>query len=154
MAKDTGLLEAICLERISMEVYCRHHPMSGLRQMLRAKGSTTAADLVRIPSGNRVTVSGLVIFFHTPPTRSGRRIIFATLEDETGLLDLVILPHVQERWARLIYTSEILTVSGRLLRQGRRGISVSVTVEKVITALCGKLTRLSRLAAKRGADAL
>ena len=143
---NTGLLEAICLERISMEVCCRHHPMSGLRQMLRAEGATAAADLNRIPSGKRVTVSGMVIFFHTPPTRSGRRIIFATLEDETGLLDLVILPHIQERWARLIYTSEILTISGRLLRQGKQGISISVTVEKIITALSGNFSRLSMLA--------
>ncbi len=147
MTDITGLLETIRLERLSMEVCCRHHPMSGLRQMLRAEGAAAAADLGRLPSGKRVTVSGLVIFFHTPPTRSGRRIIFATLEDETGLLDLVILPHVQERWARLIYTSEVLTVRGRLLRQGRQGISISVTAERVITNLSGTFTRLSRLAA-------
>jgi len=139
----TGVLEDIYLERLTMEVYCRHHPMSGLRKMLRDKGVATASDLCHIPSGKRVMVSGLVIFFHTPPTRSGRRIIFATLEDETGLLDIVILPHVQMKWAEAVYTSEILTIQGRLLRQGKHGISISVTAERVITALSGSFSRLS-----------
>ncbi len=142
---DTGQLEDIYLERLSMEVYCRHHPMSGLRMALRDKGAITAAELLHLPSGSMVLISGLVIFFHTPPTRSGQRIIFVTLEDETGLFDIIILPKVQRRWARYVYGSEILTIRGRLLRQGRGGISISITAEQVITGLSGNFTRLMEL---------
>ncbi len=146
MKADTRMLEGIFLERLSMEVYCRHHPMSGLRRMLDARGISTAAELGTISSGKKVLVSGLVIFFHTPPTRSGRRIIFATLEDETGLLDIVILPQVQARWAGIVYTSEVLTLQGRLLRQGRQGISISVTAERIIPELSGSFTAVSEIA--------
>lgn len=140
------MLEGIFLERLSMEVYCRHHPMSGLRRMLDGRGISTAAELGTISSGKKVLVSGLVIFFNTPPTRSGRRIIFATLEDETGLLDIVILPHVQARWAGTVYTSEVLTLQGRLRREGRQGISISVTAERIIPELSGSFTAVSNIA--------
>jgi len=133
------------LERRCMEVYCRAHPMSALRDFLDKQQVSTARSLRGMRTGMAVTVSGLVIFFHTPPTRSGKRVIFATMEDETGLLDIVILPRVQERWARIIYTSEILTVKGRLRRQGRRGISISVTAERIIRGLSGSLTELMLL---------
>ncbi len=127
-----------------MDVYCRHHPISGIRKMLDAFHIKRARDLRRIPSKSRVLITGLLIFFHTPPTRSGKRVIFATLEDETGLFDLVILPHVQSRWARVIYESEILTISGILKREGFKGLSISITVERVIEKLSGSLEELMR----------
>ena len=136
------LHEKVMLEKLCMEVYCRAHPLYALRNFLKAHRITTARDLRDMRSGSSVIVAGLVIFFHTPPTRSGQRVIFATLEDETGLLDIVILPGVQKRWARAIYTSEILTVAGRLRRQGRDGISISITANRIVEELSGSLEEL------------
>ena len=146
MEKMHGLHERVLLEKQCMEVYCTAHPLSALRQFLERHGVVAGSHLRRLSSGATVTVSGLVIFFHTPPTRSGRRVIFATLEDETGLVDVVILPHVQRRWGELVYTSEILTIRGRLERAGRNGVSISVTARAVLPWLSGDLGALLRRA--------
>ena len=131
------------LEHNFMDVYCSIHPMSLLRKRLSEKGAVSASCLSRMPSGSLILIAGLVIFFHTPPTRSGKRIIFATLEDETGLFDVTVTPFVQNRWGKIIYTSEILALEGRLLRQGKDGTSVSIKATRIIPTLCGQVEDLS-----------
>ncbi len=135
-------------ETASMSVFCRAHPLAGLRPGLRAQGVITARQLRRIPSGRRVRVSGLLVIVHTPPTKSGKRVMFLTLEDETGLLDAVVFPKAQKDCAHIIYTSELLTLEGRLHRQSGNGLSISVVVDKVISPWSGKLSEfLLRVAA-------
>jgi len=70
--------------------------------------------------------------------------MFLTLEDETGLWDGVAFSRVQKDFARVIYTSELLTVEGRLQRQGGYGVSISVIMEKVILPWSGLLSDLLR----------
>ncbi len=141
---NNRLLEKTLLEHNFMEVYCSLHPVAALRQGLTKAGAITAASLSRLPSGKRVIISGLVIFFHTPPTRSGKRIIFATLEDESGLFDAVIMPNVQERWGKTIYTSEILTLEGKLIRQGKKGISISIKVTRILPEVSGRIDEVHK----------
>ncbi len=138
---DTDL-DTVLRERESLDVFCSLHPLSLLRKGLASMGVVPASDLRRLPSGSRIRLTGMVIFFHTPPVRTGRRIIFATLEDETAIFDLVITPEAQTRWSRLVYDSEILTVEGRLWRQGRKGLSISVTMISAVPQLCGTLEKV------------
>ncbi len=128
-------------ETASMSVFCRDHPLAALRSRLAAEGIVTARDLRRLPSGQRVRVTGVLVIVHTPPTKSGKRVIFITMEDETGLMDLVAFPRAQVDYAKAIWTSEVLTVEGRLQRQGKNGLSISIVVEKVIPALSGALSK-------------
>jgi error-prone DNA polymerase len=95
-----------------------------------------------MPNGSKVRVSGMLILVHTPPTKSGKRVMFLTLEDETGLLDVVVFSRAQSRFAKIILTSEVLTLEGRLQRQGQRGISISVVMEKALIGLSGRLAHL------------
>ena len=127
-------------EDLSMSVSCHGHPLSVLRPRLADQGIVTARDLRRIPTDTRVRVTGLPVIIHTPPTKSGKRVMFITMEDETGLMDLVAFPKAQKRAARAIYTSQILTLEGKLQRQGKRGLSISVVVERVIGRLSGSLS--------------
>jgi DNA polymerase III alpha subunit len=85
---------------------------------------------------------GLLVIVHTPPTKSGKRVMFITMEDETGLLDVVAFPRVLDRYAKIIRTSEVLTVKGRLQRQGTWGKSLSVIMERVILPWSGLLSDL------------
>jgi len=66
--------------------------------------------------------------------------MFITMEDETGLLDVVAFPRAQDGFAKAILTSEVLTVEGILQRQGKNGVSVSVVMEKVVLRLSGLLS--------------
>jgi len=70
--------------------------------------------------------------------------MFLTLEDETGLWDAVVFSKTQKEFARIIYMSELLTIEGRLQRQGGYGLSISIIVEKVILPWSGLLSDLLR----------
>ena len=128
----------------SMSVFCHGHPLEVLRSKLAAQGIVTAMDLRRIPSGRRVRITGILVIVHTPPTKSGKRVMFITMEDETGLMDVVAFPKAQAGFARDILTSEILTVEGRLQRQGKDGLSISIIMEKVIRRWSGQLSHFLR----------
>ena len=129
-------------EAISMKVFCHAHPLSALRPMLAHQNIIKTADLRRLPSGSIVRAIGLLVIVHTPPTKSGKRVMFLTMEDETGLLDVVVFPKAQKRFARTILTSEVLTIQGKLQKQGPKGISISVVMEKALIGLCGRLAQL------------
>ena len=55
---------------------------------------------------------------------------------------MVVFSKAQDRFAKLILTSEVLTLEGRLQRQGPTGLAISVIMEKAMVGLCGPLTKL------------
>jgi error-prone DNA polymerase len=89
------------------------HPMRHVRPLLAPNGIRTADDVVRHGrDGERVGVAGLVICRQRPGTARG--FVFLTLEDETGLVNVVITPKRFERQALLLSTSPLLLVRGVL----------------------------------------
>lgn len=133
--------DQVLREAASMSVFCREHPLTPWRPFLKSHKVLCAKDLRYRRSGTTVRITGLMVIIHTPPIKSGKRILFVTLEDETGLIDAVVLPEVQQEYAKTVWTSEILTFEGRLRRQGN-GQAISITVEKVIKELSGKISDL------------
>ncbi len=128
-------------ESNSMNVFCHGHPLAPLRDDFAALNVVMAKNLRHIPSGRKVTVSGMLVIVHTPPTKSGKRVMFITLEDESGLIDLVVFPKIQKLYARHILTSTVLTVEGKLQRQGN-GLAISIIVQKILTNWTGTLPKL------------
>jgi DNA polymerase III alpha subunit len=63
--------------------------------------------------------------------------MFATLEDESGLLDFVMFPGVQRQWAKAVLTNEVLAIEGRLKREGEKGLSISIVAERVLQCFSG-----------------
>jgi error-prone DNA polymerase len=124
-----------------MNVFCHGHPLAPLRDDFAALNVVMAKNLRHIPSGRKVTVSGMLVIVHTPPTKSGKRVMFITLEDESGLIDLVVFPKIQKLYARHILTSTVLTVEGKLQRQGN-GLAISIIVQKILTNWTGTLPKL------------
>jgi error-prone DNA polymerase len=95
------------------------HPMLHLRPRLRKQGVLTAAQLQRATAGRPggpVVVAGLVICRQRPGTAKG--FVFLTLEDETGMVNVVVRPDRFERQALLIARSPLLLVRGRLQVEG------------------------------------
>jgi DNA polymerase III alpha subunit len=84
----------------------------------------------------------MVIIVHTPPTKPGKRVMFLTLEDEMGLLDVVVFPKTQSRFAKLILTSEVLTLEGKLQRKGPGGLAISIVMSRALIGLSGSLAKL------------
>ena len=85
--------------------------------MSSAPACLPAAHLSTRLNGRRVTVAGLVILRQRPGTASG--VIFMTLEDEDGHINLVIFSHVWERYQNLIRDSLMLIAEGEVQRTGR-----------------------------------
>ncbi len=88
------------------------HPIRHLRDALRAEGVCPAAELARHKDGDWVTVGGLVICRQRPQTAKG--FCFVTLEDETGLANVVITPKLFEAHRRLVVRASLLLVRGVL----------------------------------------
>jgi error-prone DNA polymerase len=91
------------------------HPFSHLRSQLRRHGVLPAAALTHQADGSWVRVAGVVITRQRPPTAKG--MCFLTLEDESGLCNVVVTPPLFESQRALIVTAMGLLVEGRLQRR-------------------------------------
>jgi error-prone DNA polymerase len=88
------------------------HPVSFVREALTRKGAVPADALRQLPQGKIITVAGLVLVRQRPGTASG--VIFATLEDETGVANVIVWPKVFEANRRTVLASRLLAVKGAL----------------------------------------
>ncbi len=120
--EDFSLAEKVMHEWDVLGFSLSAHPLELLRLRLRESGVVAAAELRWLREGQQVTVAGIVIRPHRPPTRSGRTVIFLTLEDETGLADVTVFEDVYERFGPVIFASPMLCVTGTLQR--RHGLAV------------------------------
>jgi error-prone DNA polymerase len=100
------------------------HLVSFFEPLLAELGVVRARDLWRCRAGARVMVAGVKVASQTPAIRSGQRIIFLTLDDATGPVDVTVFERVQPRVARTVFHSSVLAVLGRVRRTGVRGVSV------------------------------
>ncbi|WP_425098220.1 OB-fold nucleic acid binding domain-containing protein [Tropicibacter sp. S64] len=81
----------------------------------RPPAALTAAQILLPPNGARVTVAGLVILRQRPGTAKG--VIFLTLEDETGVVNVIVWRKLYERFRRAVIAGRLLRVTGRLQRE-------------------------------------
>ncbi len=84
----------------------------------------SSADLEQKKDGDNVRVAGMVVVRQMPPTAKGH--VFITLEDEDGLVNLIVRPNVYARYREAVRNSLLLWAEGRLQRQGAAA-SVLVT---------------------------
>jgi error-prone DNA polymerase len=94
----------------------RSHPVSFLRNELRRRRILACADLAAIRDGRIVTVAGLVLVRQMPGSAKG--VVFMTIEDETGIANLIIWRAVFERLRRLVLGSGMISCRGRLQKEG------------------------------------
>ena len=92
-----------------------HHPMAYRRSDLRAAGVLSARQLLDTPDGRRVTAAGCIIARQRPGTALG--FIFLSMEDETGIANIIIHPELYERDRLLITREKFLLVNGKLQNQ-------------------------------------
>jgi error-prone DNA polymerase len=90
--------------------------VSFLREQLTQLRAISAAELAEHTPDRRVKVAGLVLMRQRPQTANG--ITFMTLEDETGIANLVVYPNVWTRFRATARFASVLMASGRLQREG------------------------------------
>ncbi|WP_406141527.1 DNA polymerase III subunit alpha [Streptomyces anulatus] len=106
------------LEVLSIDV--THHLMDHHHRLLRELGATDAAHLAALHPGQKVLVAGVRASTQTPPIPSGKRIIFVTLEDGSGLVDLAFFEDSHDRCAHTVFHSGLLLVRGTVTARGPR----------------------------------
>jgi error-prone DNA polymerase len=90
----------------------RRHPLAPVRGALAARGLPDARAVAQMMNGARVDYAGLVICRQRPGTAGG--VVFMTLEDETGFVNVVIWESVFQRYAVLAKTTSFLGITGKL----------------------------------------
>ncbi|MFN4155896.1 MAG: error-prone DNA polymerase [Paracoccaceae bacterium] len=105
--------EEVVEDYVAMRLSLRAHPMELLRPLIPG---LTPHDRLAVAPLRRTTVCGLVITRQRPGTASG--VIFLTLEDETGVSNIVVWPKVYERFRRIVMGGRLLRVTGTLQREG------------------------------------
>lgn len=94
----------------------RAHPLEKYRQTLRRQSVQDSASLRQIANGARLRVAGLLVVHQSPPTAHG--VHFLTLEDEFGLMDIIVFPDQYERFWRTIRGTSLFLIDGILQHEG------------------------------------
>ncbi len=113
------------LEILGLDV--SSHVVDRYAEFLDELGITRSRDLLQRRSKADLLVAGVKVATQTPPVRSGRRVIFLTLDDATGPVDATFFEDAQGPYAATVFGSWLLVVRGELRRTGYRGVSLRAT---------------------------
>ncbi|NLY55118.1 MAG: DNA polymerase III subunit alpha [Firmicutes bacterium] len=113
--------EKFTQERSVLGFSADHHLLEFYREYLRNNAYATSQDIKELPTDTRVRIAGKVVRPHRPPTKSGRTVVFLTLEDEFGLVDATVFEKTYQSYGHLIFTRELLGFTGRVQRRGKAG---------------------------------
>lgn len=94
----------------------RYHPLSFLREDLRRRRIVTCTEAMQARDGKWLEAAGLVLVRQRPGSAKG--ILFITIEDETGIANLVVWAKVFEKYRRVVLGAGMLGVYGRIQREG------------------------------------
>jgi error-prone DNA polymerase len=119
--------ESVKYEVDRLGIDMSRHMIEFYGDFLNAIGAVRSSDLLKQRSQSSVLVAGIKVAMQTPPVRSGKRVIFLTLDDGYGLSDSTFFTDVQGEYANVLYSTSLLLVRGVTRRTGARGISIRAT---------------------------
>ena len=125
-----------------LKLSLKAHPVSFFRETLRAQRRIPCEDLATLKTGRRVAIAGIVLVRQRPGSAKG--VIFATLEDETGIANVIVWPKMFERFRPIVIGARFIGVSGRL--QNEQGV-IHLVADRI-----DDLTSLFMTLSERGAD--
>jgi error-prone DNA polymerase len=124
--RDLDLAERVAAELEVLGFDLSQHVLHFYAGLLTGLGVVRSAELPDRDNGETVLVAGAKIATQTPAVRSGQRIIFASLDDAAGLVDLAFFESVQDRCAARLFGSWLLLVRGKVRRAGAGPMAVTV----------------------------
>ena len=102
-------------EKIGLSL--KGHPVELIREELTRRRVIAAAEVWNRPHGRWIKVAGIVIIRQRPGTAKG--IVFETLEDETGIVNLIIRPDIYDRYQPIARSASVIQADGYVERQGQ-----------------------------------
>lgn len=137
--------EEVVFDYASVGLTLRSHPLLLLREQLSKQKLLTASQMRDYPSGRLVRACGIVTARQQPQTAKG--VVFVTLEDETGSVNVIVWRSVKEQFRHVVYQSRLMAVYGVWQRDDESGGQVRHVVAKRVvdmTHLLGDLETSSR----------
>jgi len=133
--------EEVVFDYATTRLTLRSHPLALLRPLLTQRGCMSAQDLHDLPGGRRVSYCGIVTLRQQPETAKG--VIFVSLEDETGVVQVICWPSIREKQRKELLHSRLLAVYGKWQREGEVRNLIAGRLED-LTPLLGRLSTTSR----------
>jgi error-prone DNA polymerase len=133
--------EDVMLDYSTLGLTLRRHPLALLRPMLAGRRLSTADAVRAARNGQLIRACGIVTCRQRPSTASG--VVFVTLEDETGHINVVVWPTIVEKQRRELLGSRVMSVYGHVQREGE---VVHLVAGRLVddTRLLGRLVTTSR----------
>jgi error-prone DNA polymerase len=116
--------EKVSLELSLMKMDVSEHVIELYRPMLEEMGVVQASELVGLRNKTEVLIAGVRVATQTPPMRSGKRVVFISLDDGSGCSDSTFFDEAQARCSHILFNNRLLLISGRTRRTGVRGVSI------------------------------
>jgi error-prone DNA polymerase len=115
------------LTRLGMDI--SEHLLSGYAPFLNEIGAIRSCDLLAQRNNTSVLLAGVKVALQSPPIRSGKRVLFLTLDDGYGCSDSTFFPDVlaSDVYAQTLHSASLFLVRGTTRRTGERGISIRAT---------------------------
>ena len=113
------------IEFLNMDI--SHHMIEFYAEFLNSINAIRSSELIKQRSKSEVLVAGVKVALQTPPIRSGKRVMFLTLDDGYGCSDSTFFEDAQNLYAATLRNSSLLLVKGVIRRTGPRGISIRAT---------------------------
>ncbi len=107
-----------------LDMDASEHLIEAYRPLLDDMGVTPANQLLALRSKTEVLVAGVRIATQTPPMRSGKRVVFISLDDGSGCADATFFEEAQQTTGPLLFGTKLMVIRGRTRRTGERGISI------------------------------
>jgi error-prone DNA polymerase len=114
------LSEHVVTDYQTLRLSLKAHPMRFLREHYSAEKFITAAQIKSVRDGKRLSISGLVLIRQRPGSAKG--VVFITIEDETGVANLVVWPDVFEKQRKIVMGARLMAVHGIVQRDEDVGV--------------------------------
>jgi error-prone DNA polymerase len=135
MLPHMSMREEILADYGTTSLSLKGHPVAIVREELTRRRIIPASQTWKYPAGRYVRVAGLVLIRQRPGTASG--IVFVTLEDESGIVNLIVRPAIYEQYRAAARYATLLAAEGRIERQGQVQHVMTVRMHDLSELLSG-----------------
>ncbi|MDN4640150.1 DNA polymerase III subunit alpha [Agreia sp. PsM10] len=124
---EPSMVERVATELDVLQMEVSEHVIESYRPLLDELGVIPASELLGCWNGTTVLVAGIRVATQTPPMRSGKRVVFISLDDGSGCSDSTFFEEAQDRAGALLFGTKLMVIQGKTRRTGERGISIEAS---------------------------
>ena len=122
--EDLSREEKLQAELSILQMDVTEHQIEQYRPMLDAMGVINSNELVGLRNKSEALIAGVRIATQTPPMRSGKRVVFVSLDDGHGVADATFFDEAQARASQILFNNRLLLIAGKTRRTGVNGVSL------------------------------